>query len=249
MKFISSLLASASGSVAGSTYSRNASGAYIRNRSVPTNPNTLSQQAARASFGSGSGVWRSLNTVSKQTFADQVVNYPYVDKLGQSKTYTPSQLCMTVNNRVKQMVGMADIGASGFVAFPTIVTMVPPVAMIFPEDATCVFDISGNTLTLKVGLADALTELPDGYQLLVAATPPKSAGFYRPKTSDFRNIGGYGSTMADMFDGTGVDIYDNYVNVFPAGLHDGDIAFVQVTVITDNGQYSSSVYTQVTFQA
>jgi hypothetical protein len=249
MKFLSSILSSASGSVAGSTYSRNASGAYIRNRSVPTNPNTLAQQAARASFGSASNVWRSLTAAQKQTFADQVSNYPYIDALGQSKTYTPSQLCMTVNNRVKQMVGISDIDGSGFAAFPTIVSMPAPIPIIFPEDAQCTYDISSNALNLGVGLADALTELPDGYAIIVDATAIKSDGFYRPKNSDYRVIGGYASLVTDMFS-TGVNVITNYLATFPGTVFSLSSNFyLRVTVIADNGMYSSSAYTKVVVQA
>lgn len=249
MKFLSSILSSASGSVAGSTYSRNASGAYIRNRSTPTNPNTLAQQAARSSFGSASNVWRSLTATQKQSFADQVANYPYIDALGQSKTYTPSQLCMTVNNRVKQMVGLTDIDGGGFVAFPTITTMVPPVSIIFPEDCGVVYDISLGVMTLTVGLADALTELPDGYEMIVDATPLKSDGFYRPKNSDYRVIGGIGSLFASPFT-TGVEITTPYLAAFPGSVITlGSNFYVRVTIIADNGMYSSSAYTKVVVQA
>ena len=47
MIFKSPIFAQASGSIAGTVFSRNAGGMYVRSRANPTNPNTDAQQAVR----------------------------------------------------------------------------------------------------------------------------------------------------------------------------------------------------------
>lgn len=83
MKFKSSLLAQASGSVGGSTYSRNRYGAYIRNRAVPVNPSSPQQIAVRGYFAQLASLWSSTLAASQRDAWELYgANVPLVDKLG-----------------------------------------------------------------------------------------------------------------------------------------------------------------------
>lgn len=64
MKFKSTLLGPASGSLAGSTFSRNRGGQYVRTRATPINPNTPRQLAVR--FGFNAVIQRWVNVLSQQ---------------------------------------------------------------------------------------------------------------------------------------------------------------------------------------
>lgn len=66
MKFRSSLLAQASGSLAGSTFSHNKGGQYIRNRATPVNPNTPQQIAVRAGFAQLAALWSNTLTPAQR---------------------------------------------------------------------------------------------------------------------------------------------------------------------------------------
>ena len=66
MKFTSQLLATASGSTGGCTYSHNRYGLYIRNRSIPVNTNTTFQQAVRANFAALTTAWASTLTQAQR---------------------------------------------------------------------------------------------------------------------------------------------------------------------------------------
>lgn len=51
-----------SGSVAGNTFSHNRYGAYVRNRTIPVNPNSSRQQAARLNFSDVAATWQAALT-------------------------------------------------------------------------------------------------------------------------------------------------------------------------------------------
>jgi len=55
------------GSMAGNVYSRNKSGAYIRARTTPTNPNTAAQQAVRAAMSALTVRWAQTLTAAQRT--------------------------------------------------------------------------------------------------------------------------------------------------------------------------------------
>jgi hypothetical protein len=54
-----------SGKVSGQVYARNKGGYYVRGYAKPTDPRTVAQLQARASFSSASGVWHGQTDVSK----------------------------------------------------------------------------------------------------------------------------------------------------------------------------------------
>lgn len=62
----SNVLAQISGSVNGLTFSHNSGGAYIRNRSLPTNPGTDRQDQVRTALASISSTWKYTLTVSQR---------------------------------------------------------------------------------------------------------------------------------------------------------------------------------------
>jgi hypothetical protein len=78
-----------SGSAGGTTWSRNRHGAYIRNRSVPVNPNTDRQVAARNAVRQLTIAWQNTLTQAQRdawkVYAD---NIPWQNKLGQVTTLT-----------------------------------------------------------------------------------------------------------------------------------------------------------------
>jgi hypothetical protein len=182
MKFISSIITEASGSVAGSTYSRNANGAYIRNRSIPTNKNTSAQKVSRARFATAAQDWRDLNEAQRQTFADQAKNYPYKDKLGQTKTYTARQLNAKLNATLRQ----AGLG--------NITTCLPPVPDVPVTKATVVADTGAGTINLtEWQCLGGETTIPAGWEMIVKATSVAAGVSKAWKKSDFRVITKYPS--------------------------------------------------------
>lgn len=112
MKFKSSLLAQASGSVGGSTYSHNKGGMYIRNRSIPTNPNTTYQQAIRSIVGQLTDLWLTTLTAAQRAAWDAyAAAVPILDSLGESRAVTGLNMYVRSNTpRLQAALPRVDDG-------------------------------------------------------------------------------------------------------------------------------------------
>jgi hypothetical protein len=83
MKFQSQVIASASGSVGGCTYSRNRFGQYMRRRAMPVNPLTVFQTAVRQQFAVLAARWKDVLTdAEREAWTTYGVNTPVLDSLG-----------------------------------------------------------------------------------------------------------------------------------------------------------------------
>jgi hypothetical protein len=86
MKFKSTIIGQASGSLAGSTFSRNRGGAYIRTRSVPTNPGSPQQVAVRAYMADLTSAWGdTLTPVQRAAWDNYAAQVPITDTLGEPR--------------------------------------------------------------------------------------------------------------------------------------------------------------------
>lgn len=74
----------ASGKIGGKVYAHNRAGQYVRARTIPTNPRTAIQEAARTRFASASAAWAALTAGEKQTWANWSAAHPVLNRLGQS---------------------------------------------------------------------------------------------------------------------------------------------------------------------
>lgn len=78
-----------SGSIGGTVWSRNSAGAYIRNRSVPVNPNTDRQVGIRNIIKALTIAWQNtLTQVQRDAWDVYAANVDWLNKLGQSITLT-----------------------------------------------------------------------------------------------------------------------------------------------------------------
>jgi len=75
-----------SGSVGGVVASHNKGGAYLRNRSVPTNPRTNLQQSVRAAFASAALGWKALTSAERTGWEGYASATPVTNRLGESIT-------------------------------------------------------------------------------------------------------------------------------------------------------------------
>lgn len=95
---MSAIVADASGKVGGNVFSNNRGGSYVRSWKKPTNPNTPKQAAQRGIFGTVATQWRELTEGQRQTFLANADNYPYVNRLGETKVLTGAQLYQKLNS-------------------------------------------------------------------------------------------------------------------------------------------------------
>ena len=96
----SSIVGDISGSIGNITFSKNGGGSYAKNKKVGVNPDTLKQQEVRGAFGSNAGRWRTFTPAQQQLWIDSTGNYPYTDRLGNSRTYSGSVLYTKLNQNL-----------------------------------------------------------------------------------------------------------------------------------------------------
>jgi len=218
MKFLSQLLSEARGSINGATFSRNSSGAYIRARVKPVNPNTPAQSQARALFATLSAGYKSLTGADRLTWDAARPNFPQVDKLGQTIELTAQQLYMKFNRNLQASGGvLIDIA-------PT------PTTVSTPEFGTVTID---NT---QVSIGFLPDPLAAGETMIVSASTCVSAGVSFMGRSGMKQIEVVAGTSASP-----IDIFTNYNAIFGAGtLQAGAKVFISLHIIDRNTGISSA---------
>ena len=93
-------IAAASGSIGGTTYSRNRYGSYTRNRAIPVNPKTTDQLGVRASFGNLSTAWSGLTVAQQLAWKEWANQNPIIDVIGQSQILAPNAAYISLNARL-----------------------------------------------------------------------------------------------------------------------------------------------------
>lgn len=114
MKFTSQIVTGASGSIGGTTFSRNRFGMYQRAKGTPVNPNTSRQNVVRADFANAVQSWTLLTEAQRQGWVEYAQNTPTTDALGQSITLTGQQMY------VRQFTLRSSFGAPPVTVAPVI---------------------------------------------------------------------------------------------------------------------------------
>lgn len=114
-------IADARGSIAGTVFSKNRSGSYIRNRTKPVNPNSPRQQAVRNILGYIVNVWSQVLTPAQRakwgTYAD---NVNWKNKLGETIKLTGfNHFCRCNVARQSNGYSLMDAGPDVLVLPPT----------------------------------------------------------------------------------------------------------------------------------
>lgn len=95
--FRSSLVSSLSGSVGGTVYSRNRSGAYSRNRTIPSQPNSEAQQFIRGKLLDVAGYYDGLTAQQRLLWDQFASGYPMKNRLGEDRFRTGREVCAHLN--------------------------------------------------------------------------------------------------------------------------------------------------------
>lgn len=105
-----------SGSIGGSTYSRNRGGQYIRTRAIPTNPSTARQLAVRNNLAQLSDRWQNILTqVQRDAWAVYASNTPVTNPLGEQILLSGLNMYIRGNApRLQAAVALVDDGPSLF---------------------------------------------------------------------------------------------------------------------------------------
>lgn len=94
-----------SGSVGGVTASHNRYGQYLRNRTVPVNPNTDRQQTVRQCFADCSIAWRGLTNAEREAWNAYAAGTPTLNRLGETVTLTGQAMFVRTNTWITSMYG------------------------------------------------------------------------------------------------------------------------------------------------
>ncbi len=149
-----------SGSILGTVFSRNRGGAYMRGRTIPTDPNTASQQSARAILSAQSQAWQARTDAERAAWLNWAKQNPIIDTLGESILMSGHQAYVALNSR------LAKDGA-------TLLTL-PPIAA--PPLALTSIVQDGDEGAGDVDLTFAATPLAAGVKLWIQAAVVNSSG-------------------------------------------------------------------------
>ena len=232
----SSLVNDIRGSVGGVTFSRNANGAYTRNRTKGTNRKSVGQLSVRALFTGLSSAYRNLDSAAKQSFMDQAKNYPYKNKVGIASQYTGNQLYMKLNSTLHQ---------SGL---PIIDTCIAPISLIPTVQGTynaSQFSALFVMLNYKY-LVDGI--VPVGQAVAVYATPMISPGVSMAATPNYRKIFvapagfDFNQIASSLLVQTGYEnVFGSNWSIYPKSVG-SQIFFKFKDIGTDTGQSGKSDY-------
>lgn len=143
-----------SGSIGGTTFSHNRSGAYKRNRSIPVNPNTDLQVAVRNAVRSIAIAWSTvLSQVQRDAWETYAANITWKNRLGQVISLTG------LNHYIRSNTPRVQNGIDRVDAAPTIFDLATAELLLSAtaSEATQDLTIDGNAgpSALWIGEADA----------------------------------------------------------------------------------------------
>ena len=140
MKFKSQVFTQVSGSVAGLTFGHNRGGLYTRARSIPTNPNTPDQIAARSAMSDIVNAWLSILTqLERDAWEVYAQNTPVIDVFGDPKLLTGQQMYIRSNQpRIRNALGRSDTAPAIF-ELGTFTTPSIAISAALPNDVVVSF--------------------------------------------------------------------------------------------------------------
>lgn len=154
------MMSDARGKLGGQVFTKTRSGATVRTKVTPTNPQTAAQQNARAILGNLSASWRTLSEEQRNGWISAVDGFTRTNIFGD--TYNPSgkNLFVGLNSN------LATVGK------PVIET--PPVPVELPSYVLESVAISGNTEEIELGFSGTIPNLH--FSVVYQASKPSSAG-------------------------------------------------------------------------
>lgn len=154
-----------SGSIGASTHGHNRFGNYIRQRSIPVQPDSGTQLARRATMAAQSSAWGSLTAAQRKAWSVWAENNPIVDTLGDKRILSGHMAYVACNARLRQIaVATSDS--------PPIIPM--PVALVSLTTAA-------SQATQVVTITFSASPVPANHALWITAckTPTASINYVK----------------------------------------------------------------------
>lgn len=131
------------GSIANVTFSRNASGAYIRNRSVPVNPKTPAQELVRGAMSDNSFDWNAtLTPAQRLAWDDYAAATPLPNRFGDNVATSGRQMYL------RQAVARAAFGLTPLATAPVTPGVAPSPSYLLNGNTTDGIEIVLSSPTL-----------------------------------------------------------------------------------------------------
>ena len=157
-----------SGSLQGTTSSRNRYGQYQRSRAIPVNPRSSQQGIVRGRMSVNAAAWRALTDAQRSGWRDLASQMSRTDALGQSYTLNGFGAYVSVNN---------NLLAAGDTALSDAPALVSPSTV-----ATATITLTAASFSI----AYTVTPLATGQRLIVYLSPQRAAG--RAFEGDYRLV-------------------------------------------------------------
>jgi hypothetical protein len=215
------IVAEIRGKESGVVFSRNAYGAYVRNKTSPINPQTSFQQQQRAYMGAVAQQWSGLTEGQKAAWGllgEQVVR---TNRLGDQTQYTGFNLFMRCN-RNRSILGLAIITEP----------VTPPALPALQLDRPTIQGTDGGISVFTIGFTP--TPIGEGIQLVVDATPPVLTGrrFFK---NMFRLI-----TVSNANAATNLSIISAYNTRFTLTAPVGAVVAVRVRLVHTSSGFDTA---------
>ena len=206
------LMVDARGKIGGTVFSKNRSGAYIRNKVTPSNPQTESQMAARSALSGFASGFRGLTLAQIDAWNAAVNDYQSTNVFGDTVKKTGLNLFVGLNS-IRTLLGLSQLND-------------PPAPVEVPFTTVTVSDDDAAALDLD------LDAIPVGNTYIVEATQPVSPG--RNNINNlFRVIGTIAGTGAAI---TGSSQAANYAAKFGAPAVGQKVGFRVKVAVNATGQ-------------
>lgn len=213
-------MADARGKLAGTVFSKNKGGAYVRTKVTPSNPRTIAQVAVRAIFSALSAGWRNLTETQRNAWRQITRDYMRTDQFGDQKELTGAQLYNSLN------MNLTNAGAS------QISSPLPPQGAKLQTITNAGIDVAEGHTATTVAFSPGLDP---SEVLVVEATPPVSPGKANVENL-YRKIG-----HSDPGDTSPLVFERNYEDVFGVPFADA-VVYLRAKVVNTNTGEASSYY-------
>lgn len=204
------MMTDARGKLGGQVFSKNRSGAYVRTKVTPVNPQSARQQANRSLLGSMSSQWSGLTEGQRRSWNEGTESWQRTNIFGDLQKPTGKNLFTALNKNRANWFGLGLL-------------LVPPAKVEFPPINRISVSVAAGVITANVDIAE-----PGDLVMRYRATPPISVGISYVKNL-LREVEGF-----TVVPGTNV-ITDTYVAAFGQPVVGQKIVF-EFYLIAPNGQ-------------
>lgn len=202
------------GKIGGQVASKNRSGAYMRNKVTPSNPQTAAQSGVRARLASYSSAWRALTQAQRDAWNAAVASFSRTNVFGDIVNPTGKNLYTGLNQN------LVNIGESAISVPPAVAAVEEPtISSVAFEDATVAADV-----TIELDSANSAQH----YLVFASEQVSQGVGYFKNK---YRQL-----AVHDGSSGTTIDITTEYEARFGTPVVGQKASFKVVPVVTASGQ-------------